>query len=185
MSESSTPPAPGVPPAGSSPGPASGEGPGRGLRNRRLGERIARRVVRGPFGRHLGFEVQWLAPDEASIRLPVRETLRNGVGVVHGGAIAALADTAATAAAWCHDALDEGARGATVGFSVNFLSPGRGGALVALARVVRRGRTIVVVEVGVRDEQGGEIARGLVTYRLRAGAGRSPARPEGGSIAGP
>jgi acyl-coenzyme A thioesterase PaaI-like protein len=52
------------------------------------------------------------------------------------------------------------------GLSVNFLSGARGRDVTATARVIRRGRSITVCEVGVAGEDSEEVARALVTYKL-------------------
>ena len=46
--------------------------------------------------------------------------------VVHGGAIAALLDTASMAAAWADDTVPEAVAGATVSMSVDYVSAARG-----------------------------------------------------------
>jgi uncharacterized protein (TIGR00369 family) len=129
--------------------------------------RIGERIVRGPFGQHLGFELERLEVDACSVRLPRRPEVANGVGVAHGGAISALVDTAAVGAAWASPGLGESSRGATAGLTVSYLAPSRESDLLAEARVLRRGRAIVVVEVDVSDAAGNHVARGLVTYRLQ------------------
>jgi len=128
-------------------------------------------IVRGPFGAHVGTELAVLEPDRAVIRLPWRPELGNGAGVAHGGATAMLIDTAATAAAWTGPSATATARGATVAFTVNYLSPGLQGCdLAAEASVLRRGGSLVVVDVLVTDDSGRKIARGVVTYKLSRGA---------------
>ena len=136
-----------------------------------VGERrIREAIVRGPYGVHLGMELAELAADRAVIRLPWRPELGNGAGIFHGGATASLIDTAATAAAWTGPSVVEATRGATVGFTVNYLSPGvRGRCLSAEAVVLRRGGSITVVDVLVTDDDGRKIARGVVTYKLGGG----------------
>ena len=91
---------------------------------------------------------------------------------MHGGAIAGLVDTAATAAFWAKSGLSAGARGTTIGFSLSFLSAGRGSDLVADASVRRRGKEICNGEVVVRDAKGAEVAQAIVTYKLSEPAPR-------------
>ena len=132
--------------------------------------RIREAIVRGPFGVHLGMDLDALEPDRAVVRLPWRRELGNGAGILHGGATASLVDTAATAAAWTDPAADETTRGATVGFTVNYLSPGlKGRSLAAEAVVLRRGGSLTVVDVLVTDDGGRKIVRGVVTYKLGRG----------------
>src|SRR5262245_2761904 len=110
--------------------------------------------------------VETIARDRVSLRLPYRPELTTIGDLVHGGAIAALVDVAATAAAW--SGADPGAnpRGTTVGFSLNFLRGARGQDLVATAEVIQRGRTLCVIDVAVGGADGAAVARALVTYKL-------------------
>ncbi|MEM7255100.1 MAG: PaaI family thioesterase [Pseudomonadota bacterium] len=137
--------------------------------------RIAERIVRGPFGQMVNFSLDHVEPDLARVRLNFHAGVLNGGGIVHGGAIAAVLDTAATAAAWANPELNPGARGATASLTVNFMSPGLDGDVVAEGRVIRRGRSLCTVEVDVRDLDHRHIARGLVTYRLQNAEPDAPA----------
>lgn len=134
---------------------------------REIRDRIAERIVRGPFGQHVGFELERLEVDLCSVRLPFHPSVANGVGVIHGGVISALVDTSAVGAAWASPRNGPKTRGATVGLNVSYLQPGLNVDLVGHARVVRRGRAICVLEVDVVDVDERHVARGTVTYRLR------------------
>lgn len=123
-------------------------------------------IARSPYGRHLGIEVESIAPDRVRLRLPFREEVVTIGDVVHGGAISSLIDTAATAAFWSGAEAGGSFRGTTIGFSVNFISAARGQDVVADARVIQRGRTICVGEVEVRSADDKTVARALVTYKL-------------------
>ncbi|TMC57799.1 MAG: PaaI family thioesterase [Chloroflexota bacterium] len=85
---------------------------------------------------------------------------------IHGGAIASLIDTAATVAAWSDNTVPENMRGTTVGLTVTYLAPAEGEDLRATARVLRRGRSLVYLDVEVQSVSGTSVARGLVTYKL-------------------
>lgn len=124
----------------------------------------AQAVVNDGFSSVLGVQLMHSAQDQATVRLPYREAL--GVARIHGGAISALIDIAATAAFWSHPALTEGAWGATVDFTVHFLKLAVGSDLIAEAKVRRRGGSICVGDVTVRNEVGEEVAAARVTYRL-------------------
>jgi len=71
-------------------------------------------------------------------------------GVLHGGAIMALADSAGAACAMLN--LPAGASGtATIESKTNFLGAVRDGMVQARSRVLHRGGTTIVVETEVRD----------------------------------
>jgi len=127
---------------------------------------IEKLIVGSPYGRLLGLVAEEVSADRVRVRLPFREDVTTVGEMLHGGAIASLVDVAATAAGWATPAAGAGARGTTVGFSLSFLAASLGSDLVADARVVKRGGTLNVIEVGVSDPSGQETARALVTYKL-------------------
>src|SRR5687768_18609559 len=108
---------------------------------------VEKAIVASPYGRLLGLVLEAAAEDHVVVRLPYRTDVTTLGDTVHGGAIAGLVDTAATAAFWAKSGLAAGARGTTIGFSLSFLSAGRGADLLADARVRRRGREICNGEV--------------------------------------
>lgn len=116
------------------------------------------------FAELLGVELVSREPDRIVVRMPYKETL--GGDRVHGGAISALVDIAATAAFWSHSEIGAQARGATVGFTINFLNLARGVDLTADATVRRRGGQICTGDVSVSDPSGREVAVARVTYKL-------------------
>ena len=126
-------------------------------------------IVQEGFARTMGIEFVESEPDRVVLRLPYGPHL--GVGRIHGGAISAFVDTAATAAFWSLPDPPPNARGATVGFTIHYLRLAVGIDLTATATVRRRGGTISVGEVCVTDSGGGEIAMATVTYKLDAGKG--------------
>ncbi|HJW69131.1 MAG TPA: PaaI family thioesterase [Candidatus Binatia bacterium] len=132
-------------------------------------EIIRQAIVASPLATLLGIETVEVAPDLVRVRLPFRSEVTTVGDLVHGGAIAALIDVAATAAFWTGADLKRNPRGTTIGFTVNFLAPARGAELIADARVVQRGRSISVGEVDVTGVDGRPVARALVTYKLDQG----------------
>lgn len=124
----------------------------------------AERIATEHFAALLGTYLVESGEDRAVVALPYAPKL--GVGRIHGGAISALVDIAATAAFWSSSKLPDDPRGATVGFSINFLSLAVAVDLIAEATVRRRGGTLCTGEVTVRDPEGNEIAIATVTYKL-------------------
>ena len=125
-----------------------------------------RRIVGGNLGDTMRMELRDAAPDRCVVAMPTDGPSLNAVDRVHGGAIAALIDTAATGAAWALPDMGPKARGTTVSFTVNFLSAASGPVILAEARVTRRGRSMVFLDVLVTDEDGSSIAQGIVSYKL-------------------
>ena len=100
------------------------------------------------------------------LELPFKPELATIGEVVHGGAIGALIDTAAMAAAWATDEIPENPAGSTVSLSVNFASAASGVDLQAAARVAKRGGRLSFCEVTVTDPGGTVVAHGIATYRF-------------------
>lgn len=128
-------------------------------------EMMQARMLDKGFGKVLGPKLVELDEGFCRMALPWREELSRGDARVHGGVIAALIDKAGTTAAWAYTDIPEGTKGATVSMTVNFLE-GAVTDMMAEARTVRRGGSIVVVDVDVLNDQGGRVAKGLVTYKL-------------------
>ena len=83
-------------------------------------------------------------------------------GVVHGGVLAALADTAGGLASYM--ACPVGTRVATVEMKINYLEGVERGSITADARVVRIGRHLSVVDCDVTDNLGRLVAKALMTF---------------------
>lgn len=122
------------------------------------------RIAQENFAALLGAELVESAEDRVVVRLPYAPKL--GVGRIHGGAISALVDIAATAAFWSCPDLGPMPQGATVGFTINFLRLAVATDLTATATVRRRGGTLCTGDVSVRDDQDVEVAAAIVTYKL-------------------
>jgi len=135
---------------------------------------IEQAILAGPFSEALELVIEEVSPDYVRMRMPFSMKRTTVADIVHGGAIAALIDTVATAAAWSGVDTPEAYRGTTIGFSVSFLSAARGVDLGAEARVTRRGRSICFIDVIVRDPQGDPVASGLVSYKLSRNAPLGP-----------
>ena len=134
------------------------------MKDKRVLKRVEEIATDLRFSQHLGFELVSVDTDEVTLRLPYVEHV--GIERVNGGAISALVDTASTCAFWANEEIDQRARGATVGFSINFLRLAKASDLWAHATVRRRGGSLCVGEVTVTDAQEREIAFATVTYKL-------------------
>ena len=122
------------------------------------------RIAKESFAAMLGVELVERETDRVAVKLPYQPKL--GVGRIHGGAISALVDIAATAAFWSCPDVTPRSQGATVGFTINFLKLAVATDLVATATVRRRGGTLCTGDVSVRNDAGEEVAAAMVTYKL-------------------
>src|SRR6266550_6982835 len=125
-------------------------------------ERIERAIDAVPYARLLGIELEKVVPGEATLTLAVRPELSQNHGVIHGGAIASLIDTATAFAILT--LLEPEERVTTVDLTINYLRPGFEGQLRATARVLRQGRRLLATSAEVTDEGGTLLATALSTY---------------------
>jgi uncharacterized protein (TIGR00369 family) len=134
---------------------------------------LARRVKETNVGQFFGFELEAAEPGRAVVVLRVRPHHRQILGVVHGGVIGALADTAGGLATFM--AVPRGTRVATVEMKINFLEAVEKGTVTAEARVLRLGRHFSVVDCDVHDAAGQLIAKALMTFSVAETPPPSPA----------
>jgi uncharacterized protein (TIGR00369 family) len=122
-----------------------------------------------PLAALLGFEVVDGGPDGVTLRGAWSAERCTASGVLHGGYLMALADSAAATLAFLN--LPTGATTSTVEAKTNFLVGVRGGAVTARAELVHKGRTTVVVQTDVTDDDGRLVSRTLQTQAVLAGPG--------------
>ena|ERR1700693_781009 len=126
------------------------------------------RVRETTAGRLFGFVPEKIEPGRVVLRLRVRPHHLQVYEVVHGGVIAALADTAGGLATYMSG--PRGARVATIEMKINFLEAVERGTVKAEARLLRRGRNFAVVECDVRDSAR-LVAKALMTFSIGSGEG--------------
>ena len=124
--------------------------------------RIRNRLNRVPFARLLGMELVAAEVGSATLQISIRAEFKQIHGVMHGGAIASLIDTA-TAFAIVTILPDE-EKFSTVDLMVNYLLPLKAGTATARARVVRNGRRLITVSAELLDNAGNLAATALSTY---------------------
>lgn len=125
-------------------------------------ERIEKALERVPYARLLGIHLESVEPGHAVLSMKVREELKQNHGVVHGGAIASLIDSATAFA--IIPLLAENERTTTVDLTIHYLRPLTEGSARASARVLRAGRRVITVSAELFDEQGSLAATALSTY---------------------
>jgi uncharacterized protein (TIGR00369 family) len=86
--------------------------------------------------------------------------------MVHGGAIAALADVTVMATAWAGVQAAESLRGVTTSMSVQYLTPARATDLIGVGRVLRQGKSLVSCDVDVVTPEGELVAKAIATYKV-------------------
>lgn len=126
-----------------------------------------KRVKKSRLSALLGFHVESLGPGRAVLSMQVKALHKQIHDVVHGGVLAALADTAAAIAAYT--VVERGTEIATVELKINYLSAVPGGKIKAVGKVLRAGRNFVVTECEVLDAKGRLAAKALMTFGAAAG----------------
>jgi uncharacterized protein (TIGR00369 family) len=114
-----------------------------------LAEELANSI---PFAAVVGIEIVEATDDVVRAKLQWTPERCTAGGVMHGGALMALADNCGGLCAFLN--LPEGARGtATIESKTNFLRAVRGGSVTATTRPLHLGRTLMVLETElVRDD---------------------------------
>lgn len=115
-----------------------------------------------PFAKLIGMKLVELRPDEAVIKIEMRDDLRQPSGVLHGGVTATLIDTAMAFAVRTRLAIDEAT--ATIDLTIHYLRPHITGTFTCTAKVVRAGKRIFTVSADVVNEDGKHIATAVSTY---------------------
>jgi uncharacterized protein (TIGR00369 family) len=127
---------------------------------------IAEFLPQSPFVAKLGIVADSLDDDGVRLRLPWDPSNVTLGDMVHGGAIATLADLTVMAAAWCGADAPPDLRGVTVSMALDYLAPARSTDVIGVGRVLRRGRSLVNCEAEVLDTRGTLIAKAIAVYKL-------------------
>jgi acyl-CoA thioesterase len=122
---------------------------------------IRARLAANPFIKFVGIQAPQLGKGYARFVLPFKPELANSIGLLQGGMVAALADEAVAFA--LYSLVQVGESFNTVEMKINFLGAVKEGEVEAVARISKRGRTISLGEVEVR--QGDRlVAKAMCTY---------------------
>lgn len=137
------------------------------------GLQFLQRIIDGglpapPMAKTLAFELVDVGEGFAAFEGETSEALLNPAGIVHGGWVLTLVDSAATCAAMA--GLPAGVGATTIETKVNFLRPlmKDSGRVRAEARVVGKGRRILTAEARVTDAKGRVVAHGTSTVMALA-----------------
>ena len=127
---------------------------------------MAQFLPQSPFVTKLGVVSERLEDGQVRLRLPWDPSNTTLGDMVHGGAIATLADLTVMAAAWCGATVPDNMRGVTVSMALEYLAPARATELIGVGRVLRRGRSLVNCEAEIVDPGGTLVAKALATYKI-------------------
>jgi uncharacterized protein (TIGR00369 family) len=126
-------------------------------------------ITTAPFEDHVGLTIESAAAGEARLVMPFRVCLANGGGVMHGGALVTLADTAVAMA--IKSILPPGTTFATTELNTQFLAPLQAGTVTAIARVRGPAGRTFHGEAELHDAVGAVVARFHSVFRVARGQG--------------
>jgi uncharacterized protein (TIGR00369 family) len=122
-----------------------------------------------PYAVSLGLTVEEASADCVRATLPWAAGLCTTGGILHGGALMSLADTAGAICAFLN--LPDGAGTSTVESKTNFFRAVREGAAHATARPLHVGRSFIVVQTDLEDDRGKRVGQTTQTQAVLAPRG--------------
>jgi 1,4-dihydroxy-2-naphthoyl-CoA hydrolase len=117
-----------------------------------------------PFAAQLGLEVAAASPEEVRGGMAWAPELCTAAGVLHGGALMAFADTLGAICAFLN--LPEGAATATIESKTNLFRPVREGRVTGTARPLHVGRSFIIVQTDLRDDEERRVAQTTQTQAV-------------------
>lgn len=102
-----------------------------------------------PFAAKLGIEIEEASQAQVTGRLAFSPDLCTAGGVLHGGALMALADSLGAVCAYLN--LPAGAGTTTISSSTNLVRAVSDGHVVGRARPLHAGRSVIVVQTDLHD----------------------------------
>ena len=126
-------------------------------------------VNTSPYPRHLRMELVSISVDQALVKLKTEQCHLQPFGIVHGGVLATLIDTATFWSVFLR--LSEDAGLVNIDLKLNYLKSVSTGAMTAQGHCIRAGRSINYAEASVKDKEGNLIAHGTSTLMVLPGKG--------------
>ena len=120
---------------------------------------------RSPFYQLLGMKVLEIRDGKCRMEMPFRKELTHPYGIIHGGAIASLADSAVAMA--LVSLVKPSDRITTIEFKINFFAPISRGKLTAKAKIIYKGSKTAVGDVEVVNEEGRSVGKVIATYNIQ------------------
>ncbi len=122
-----------------------------------------------PFFEHMSMQLVSIEYDNAHIALQASKSHLQPYGMVHGGVLATLIDTATFWAAFMR--IPEDAGMVNIDLKLNYLKSFQDGLLRATGTTIRSGQSISYAEAKVMDAEGELIAHGTSTLMILPGKG--------------
>ena len=120
-------------------------------------------IAASPFERLLNMTIE-AAEGKATLTMPFLLEYAQGAGLMHGGALVSLADTAVGMA--IKSLLPAGSHFGTIALEARFLHPVKQGVVTAKAEVVSREGRLLRGKATVYDDQGRAVVEFTSTFKL-------------------
>ena len=127
-------------------------------------ERVFQARWQGNFNDLLGFEVLEAEEGFARVAMPVGPKLHQPFGIIHGGALASLADTVGGVGSYV--SYPVGTEVVTVEMKINFVRPVKEGTLIGEAKALHLGRKTSVWEMRIVDDAEKLVCFASATYMV-------------------
>ena len=114
----------------------------------------------------LRIDMESVSEEEVRATVPVRDEIKQPMGLVHGGVFASIAESLASMATAVAVAAD-GKQAMGLSNATSFMRPITDGTVHAVARRIHRGRTTWVWDVDISDDQGRRCAVTRMTIAVR------------------
>jgi len=122
-------------------------------------------IACAPFEEYLGMRIEEAKEGKAVLTMPFRVKLAQGMGLLHGGAVTALADTAVAMA--IKSMLPEGTHFVTTELTLKFHAPVHGGIVRAAAEAVMENERTIRGMAEVFDGSGVKAATFTSIFRIK------------------
>lgn len=117
----------------------------------------------GTLWDYLGYEMVSVSAEEVVVALDIKPHHLNLIGILHGGAHAAMIDSAMGMIAML--ARPE-ADTVTVNLNLNYVAPIKQGRVLVTAHIVHQSRKMITTQAFARKENGDLLAMGTGTFRV-------------------
>ena len=122
-----------------------------------LFQALRSRLAASTFHTWAGMDVVQASPGEVTVAMDLLERHVNLQGIVHGGMLAILADTACGLS--IRSAMEPGRLHVTTDLDIHYLAPARPGRLFGHGKAIRVGRSLAFAEASIEDQGSRLLAR--------------------------
>jgi acyl-CoA thioesterase len=121
-------------------------------------------ISTAPFERLLNMTIVDAEDGHATLTMPFYEDYANGAGIMHGGALVSLADTAVVMA--IKTLIEPESHFATISLATKFLHPVKKGVITAKAEVVSRVDRLIEGRAVIYDDEQRAVTEYLCTFKI-------------------